>query len=219
MTEGLNIGLWLAVLASGVYHGINPGMGWPLAVAAGLMERRQSALLSALGPLAGGHFLAMTVILLPFGMLTALQYWSHEIRLAAAVIVICAGLLLLVYRRHPRFLARIPPSELGLWSFAVATAHGAGLMLVPMYLGLCTSQPSPFSDHSSAMPVIANNLCLAVLVAAAHATALLATGGLAAWLTYRYFGVRILSKAWINVDALWAGSLVAVGVVAAAGSL
>ena len=218
MSESLNAGLWLAVIASGVYHGINPGMGWPLAVAAGLMERRQSALFSALGPLAGGHFLAMTVVLLPFGMLTALQYWSHEIRLVAALIVICAGLLLFVYRRHPRFLARIPPTELGLWSFAVATAHGAGLMLVPMYLGLCTTKPSSIVDHDAATSIIANNLGLAVLVAAAHATAMLAAGGLAAWLTYRYFGLRVLSKAWINVDALWAGSLIAVGLVAAAGS-
>ncbi|WP_045836524.1 hypothetical protein [Hyphomicrobium sp. 99] len=219
MSDGWNIGLWLAIIVSGVYHGVNPGMGWPLAVAAGLMERRQSALLAALGPLAAGHFLAMTVILLPFGMLTALQYWSHEIRLVAALIVIGVGVFLFAYRRHPRVLARIPPSQIGLWSFAIAIAHGAGLMLVPMYLGLCTTKPSSMLDHDAAMSVVTNNLGLAVLVSAAHALAMIGAGGVAAWLTYRYFGLQVLSKAWINLDALWAGSLIAVGVVAVAGSL
>lgn len=219
MSDGFHIGLWLAVIASGVYHGINPGMGWPLAVAAGLMERRQSALIAALGPLASGHFLAMAVILLPFGMLTALQYWNHEIRIVAALIVICIGILLFIYRRHPRVLARIPPSQLGLWSFAIAIAHGAGLMLVPMYLGLCTTKPPSILDHDAAMSIVTNNLGLAVLVSAAHALAMIAAGGVAAWLTYRYFGLQVLSKAWVNLDTVWAGSLIAVGLVAVAGSL
>ncbi|MBY0560598.1 hypothetical protein [Hyphomicrobium sp.] len=219
MDDGWNTALWLAVVASGVYHGLNPGMGWPLAVAAGLMERRPSALFGALAPLAGGHFLAMGVILLPFGMLTALQYWNHEIRLAAAMIVIGVGVLLYIYRRHPRILARIPPAELGLWSFAIAIAHGAGLMLVPMYLGLCTTKPSSMMDHDGAMSIIASNLGLAVLVSAVHALAMIAAGGVVAWAVYRYFGLQILSKAWINLDAFWAGSLIAVGLVAVAGSI
>lgn len=219
MDNGWNTALWLAVVASGVYHGLNPGMGWPLAVAAGLMERRPSALFGALAPLAGGHFLAMGVILLPFGALTALQYWNHEIRLAAALIVIGVGILLYVYRRHPRILARIPPAELGLWSFAIAIAHGAGLMLVPMYLGLCTTKPSSLMDHDAAMSIVANNLGLAVLVSAVHAIAMIAAGGVVAWVVYRYFGLQVLSKAWINLDAFWAGSLIAVGLVAVAGSI
>ncbi|CAA2139263.1 hypothetical protein [Hyphomicrobium sp. ghe19] len=219
MDNGWNTALWLAVIASGVYHGLNPGMGWPLAVAAGLMERRPSALFGALAPIAGGHFLAMGVILLPFGMLTALQYWNHEIRLAAALIVIGVGILLLVYRRHPRMLARIPPAELGLWSFAIAVAHGAGLMLVPMYLGLCTTKPSSLMDHDDAISIVANNLGLAILVSAVHAIAMIAAGGVVAWAVYRYFGLQMLSKAWINLDAFWAGSLIAVGLVAVAGSI
>lgn len=219
MDNGWNTALWLAVIASGVYHGLNPGMGWPLAVAAGLIERRPSALFGALAPLAGGHFLAMGIILLPFGMLTALQYWNHEIRVAAALIVIGVGILLFVYRRHPRILARIPPAELGLWSFAIAVAHGAGLMLVPMYLGLCTAKPSSLMDHDATMSIVANNLGLAILVSAVHAIAMIAAGGVVAWVVYRYFGLQVLSKAWINLDAFWAGSLIAVGLVAVAGSI
>ncbi|MGI9409756.1 MAG: hypothetical protein ACR2OV_06765, partial [Hyphomicrobiaceae bacterium] len=132
--------LWLAVVASGIYHGINPGMGWPLAVSAGMMGNGRRDLLVALWPLALGHFLAMSAILLPFAIMTALIDWQIEIRIGAALLVIASGLYLLFNRRHPRFLARIKPTQLALWSFAVAMAHGAGLMLLPIYLGLCRAE-------------------------------------------------------------------------------
>ena len=130
-------GLWLAVVGSGIYHGVNPGMGWPLAVSAGLMERSSRALLAALSPLAAGHLLAMLLVLLPFALLVALVEWQRQIQIGASLLVIGFGIFRLVDRRHPRALVRIPPTQLGLWSFAVAIAHGAGLMLVPIYLGLC----------------------------------------------------------------------------------
>ena len=129
--------LWLAVVASGLYHGVNPGMGWPLAVSAGLMERSPRALVAALWPLTVGHLLAMLLVLLPFALLVTLVEWQRQIQIGASLLVIAFGIFRLVNRRHPRALARIPPTQLGLWSFAVAIAHGAGLMLVPIYLGLC----------------------------------------------------------------------------------
>jgi hypothetical protein len=215
MSEGWQIGLWLAVIVSGIYHGLNPGMGWPLAVAAGLMERRQEALFKALGSLLSGHLLAMTVVLLPFGILTAIQYWMHEIQVAAAVLVIGVGFLLFLYRRHPRVLARIPPSQLALWSFAVAIAHGAGLMLVPIYLGLC-SAPS-HAAHEPAMAIMADNIGLAALVSAVHAAAMIAASGAVAWAVYHYVGIQVLSKAWFNLEAFWAASLLSVGLVALRG--
>jgi hypothetical protein len=131
--------LWLTVIASGVYHGVNPGMGWPLAVSAGLMGKGRRDLIASLGPLGAGHFLAMAAILAPFAVMTALVAWQREIRIGAGLVVIAAGAHLLVARRHPRFLARIKPTQLALWSFAVATAHGAGLMLLPIYLGICAA--------------------------------------------------------------------------------
>jgi hypothetical protein len=133
MSEWTTAGLWLAVIASGIYHGVSPGMGWPLAVSAGLFARRSSELFRALGLLAMGHFVAMIGILLPFGAMLALMVWQRQIRLAAGLIVIAAGIYLLVNRRHPRVLARIPPAQLALWSFAAATRAwrradaGAGL--------------------------------------------------------------------------------------------
>ena len=130
-------GLWLAVVASGLYHGVNPGMGWPLAVSAGLMERSSHALVAALWPLTVGHLLAMFVVILPFALLVALVEWQQQIQICASLLVIGFGIFRFINRRHPRMLARIRPTQLGLWSFAVAIAHGAGLMLVPIYLGLC----------------------------------------------------------------------------------
>jgi hypothetical protein len=129
--------LWLAVVSSGLYHGVNPGMGWPLAVSAGLMERSSHGLLAALGPLTVGHLLAMLLVIFPFSLLVALVQWQREIQIGASLLVIGFGIFLFINRRHPRVLARIRPTQLGLWSFAVAIAHGAGLMLVPIYLGLC----------------------------------------------------------------------------------
>ena len=129
-------GLWLAVVASGLYHGLNPGMGWPLAVSAGLLERTPRAMLVALGYLAAGHLLAMLAVTLPFALLAALLAWQQLIQIGASLLVLGFGLYLLIQRRHPRALARIPPTQLALWSFAIAMAHGAGLMLVPVYLGL-----------------------------------------------------------------------------------
>jgi hypothetical protein len=120
-----NAGLWLAVVASGLYHGVNPGMGWPLALSAGLMERSSRALVRALWPLTIGHLLAILLVVLPFALLVALLEWQQQIQIGASLLVIGFGLFRLVNRRHPRALARIRPAQLGLWSFAVAIAHGA----------------------------------------------------------------------------------------------
>ena len=205
--------LWLAVIASGLYHGVNPGMGWPLAVSAGLMERSSRALVAALGPLAAGHLLAMLLVILPFALLVALVEWQRQIQIGASLVVIGFGIYRLVDRRHPRALARIPPTQLGLWSFAVAIAHGAGLMLVPIYLGLCREADLD-KGHEAAGALINANLGTAVLVSIVHAGAMIATGGFLAWLVYRYLGLKFVSRSWFNLDTTWAVSLILVGVVA-----
>jgi hypothetical protein len=132
---------WLLVLALGVYHGINPGMGWLLAVSNGMQERRGAAVFRALLPIGAGHFLAMAAALLPFALLTAYVSQVRLIGIAAGLALIGFGLYKLVRKRHPRFLARIKPAHLLLWSFLMATAHGAGLMLLPVYLRLCGPAP------------------------------------------------------------------------------
>jgi len=208
-------GLWLAVVASGVYHGVNPAMEWPLAVSSGLMERSVRALLAALLYLAAGHVMAMFVVMVPFALLAILLAWQREIQLGASVLVIGFGAFLLIWRRHPRVLARIPPSRLALWSFAVAIAHGAGVMLVPIYLGLCRSSDIG-QGHQAARALIGANLGMALLVSGLHASAMIVVGGLLAWLVYRYVGLKFVSRSWFNLDVIWASSLILVGTLSLA---
>ncbi len=208
-------GLWLAIIASGIYHGINPGMGWPLAVSAGLMDKNPRALVATFWPLSLGHLLAILLLILPFSLLITLVYWQRQIQVSASLLVIGFGLFRLLHRRHPRALARIRPTQLGLWSFAVAIAHGAGLMLVPIYLGLCQTTGLD-QDHVAAGTLITADLGTAVLVSAVHSAAMIAAGGLTAWLVYRYLGLKFIARSWFNLDTTWALSLVLVGAVSLA---
>jgi hypothetical protein len=190
-------------------------MGWPLAVSAGLMERSSRALVAALWPLSVGHVLAMFLVLLPFGLLVTLVEWQRLIQVSASLLVIGFGIFRLVNRRHPRALARIRPTQLGLWSFAVAIAHGAGLMLVPIYLGLCRAS-DPNKGHDAAGALINANLGMAILVSVVHTLAMIAAGGFSAWLVYRYLGLKFVSRSWFNLDATWAVSLILIGALSLA---
>lgn len=202
--------LWGAVILSGVYHGLNPGMGWPLAVSAALMERKNRAMSKALAALAIGHFLSMALILLPFSLMASLVTWESQIRITAGILVILFGIHLLINRRHPRILARIPPSRLALWSFLAALAHGAGLMLVPIYLGLCAPDKTTM-NHAAATTLMAGNMTAAIWVSGVHTLAMTTAGGILAILMYVWLGLRFLSKTFFNLDIVWALSLVLVG--------
>jgi hypothetical protein len=208
-------GLWLAVVASGLYHGVNPGMGWPLAVSAGLIERSSHALLAALWPITVGHLLAMLVVILPFALLITLVEWQQQIQIGASLLVIGFGIFRFVNPRHPRVLARIRPTQLGLWSFAVAIAHGAGIMLVPIYLGLCRAADLD-KGHAAVGVLINASLGMAFVVSVVHSVAMIAAGGFLAWLVYRYLGLKFVSRSWFNLDATWAVSLVLVGALSLA---
>ena len=207
--------LWWAVIFSGIYHGVNPGMGWPLAVSAALFERKKSAMIKASAMLATGHFLAMIIILLPFSMMYFLVNNEREIRLGAGVLVIAMGIYLLINRRHPKILARIHPAKLGLWSFLAATAHGAGLMLVPIYLGICgllvLGESVSGTGHAAAQVLMSSNIVTAFLVAATHTFAMTFAGAAIALFVYNWFGLKFISKSWFNLDLIWAFSLIIVG--------
>ena len=202
--------LWWAVIFSGLYHGINPGMGWPLAVSAALMERKHKALPRALLMLAFGHFLAMIGILLPFSLMIFLVEWEVEIRVCAGLLVIAMGVYLLINRRHPKFLARVHPARLALWSFLAALAHGAGLMLVPIFLGICAIGADE-TGHQAAQTLMGNNVTIAFTVAAVHTFSMTIAGGIIASVIYLWLGLRFLSKTWFNLDLIWALSLIIVG--------
>ena len=156
--------------------------------------------------------LSMSRVVVP---LIALVEWQRQIQLAAALLVIAFGVARLVSGRHSRALARIPPTQLGLWSFAVAIAHGAGLMIVPIYLGLCRTSAVD-AGHAATAGAVNQSLLMALLVALVHTAAMIAAGGCLAWLVCDYLGLKFVSKSWFNLDTVWAVSLVLVGAVALA---
>jgi hypothetical protein len=199
-------------VASGLYHGVNPGMGWPLALSAGLMERSARALLQALWPLAVGHLLAMLLVMLPFAFLAALVEWQWQIRIGASLLVIAFGIFRLVNPRHPRTLARIPPTQLGLWSFAV----GRDLCWCRFILD-SAGQPSTAAMRRPAASLRATWpwRCWSLV----HGAAMIAAGGVFAWLVYRHLGLKLVSRSWFNLDTTWALSLVLVGALSLAFSL
>jgi len=179
------------------------------------MERSSRALVAALWPLTAGHLLAMLVVILPFALLVALVQWQRQVQIGASLLVVGFGIFRFVNRRHPRVLARMRPTQLGLWSFVVAIAHGAGLMLVPIYLGLCRAGDLN-RGHEAAGALINANLGMAVLVSVVHSVTMIAAGGILAWLVYRYLGLKFVSQSWFNLDATWASSLVLVGALSLA---
>jgi len=206
-------GLWLAVVASGLYHGVNPGMGWPLAVSAGLMGRGRPDLLAAMVPLALGHMLAMLAILLPFTLMVSLLERQDEIRIAASCLVIAFGVFRLLNRRHPRVLARIRPTQLVLWSFSIALAHGAALMLLPIYLGICSANELDAAHRASAT-LMAHNISTAGLVSLVHTIAMVIAGGAMALMVHAWLGLTFISRSWVNLDLVWAASLILIGGIA-----
>ena len=190
-------------------------MGWPLAVSAGMMEKSPRPLAAALGALAAGHLLAVLVMILPFSLLISLVYWQRQIRIGASVLVMGFGAFRLIDRRHPRALARIKPSQLALWSLAAAIAHGAGLMLAPIYLGLCEAIGLNRGD-AAAGTLISANLGMALLVSIVHSGAMIAAGGLCAWLVYRYLGLKFVARSWFNLETTWAATLILIGAISLA---
>jgi hypothetical protein len=214
--------LWLAVIALGAYHGLNPGMGWPLAVSNGMWAKRDQAVFATFLPLACGHFLAMAAALLPFAFFLAYLDWSQPIRMAAGGIVAAFGVYKLLNRRHPRIAARLGPRHLTMWSFLTATAHGAGLMLAPIAIGLCVSGPgaasSPAFDrgHQAMSELMRSGIATSIAVSGVHTVAMVAAGGAMAWIVYRWAGLKLLRSAWVNLESVWAASLIVTGLVSVA---
>jgi hypothetical protein len=153
---------------------------------------------------------AMFVVILFFALLVTLVAWQQQIQIGASLLVIGFGIFRFFNRRHPRVLARIPPTQLVLWSFTVAIAHGAGLMLVPIYLGLCRAADLD-KGHEAAGALINANLGMAILVCVVHSVAMIAAGAFLAWLVYRYLVLKFVSRSWFNLDATWAFTLIFVG--------
>jgi hypothetical protein len=195
------------LLFLGAFHGINPGMGWLFAVALGLQENRSAAVWRALLPLGLGHACAVALAI-ALGMLAGVVLPLDAIRWPIAGILVAFGVRRLFRHRHPRYGSmRIGAAGLTIWSFLVATAHGAGLMVLPVWLQL---SPTP-GDHS--MHFHGTTVASGIAVTAVHSASYLIVSAASAWIVFHKLGVGLLRKAWINLDLIWAAALITTGVL------
>jgi len=230
---------WITLALLGAYHGLNPGMGWLFAVSLGFQERRRLAVLRALPPIALGHAASIAAVAGLVG-LAQIALPLHVLKWAFAVLLVGFGVSKLVRTRHPRWVGmRVGFRDLTAWSFLMATAHGAGLMLVPVLLTLPHAHPAaapPARPVTAAMTAsmpancpmlttmpappatpVAPALSLWPPVAAVglHTLSHLLVAGAIAFVVYEKVGLAVLRRAWFNLDYLWAGALVIAGVMAA----
>jgi hypothetical protein len=197
--------LWMMLLL-GAYHGINPGMGWLFAVALGMQEQKGSAVARSLIPIAIGHALAIGSVVLTAAVL-GMTLPLATIRYSVAAILIGLGIYSLVRHQHPRWVRmQVGFRDLTVWSFLTASAHGAGLMVVPVLLRSSTVEAQ--GQMAPAASPLAGILAIGV-----HTIAYLAVTGMFAWVVYRKLGLALLRKAWFNFDLIWAAALVATGLV------
>jgi hypothetical protein len=212
---------WLALLGLGAFHGINPGMGWLFAVALGLQERQRSAVWRALPPIAVGHALSVGLIVALVALMNAnISY--ETLRWLAALALVSFGIYRLVRARHPRWVGmRVGFGDLTLWSFLMASAHGAGLMLIPVFLGSGQEANTHTAElahahagHGADLDLLSDP-ALATLAVIVHTLGHLFLAGLVAFIVYEKVGVRILQRAWFNFDLAWAVALIVSGLVTA----
>jgi len=201
--------LWLMLLL-GAYHGVNPGMGWLFAVALGMQEQKGSAVAKSLVPIALGHALAIGSVVMVAALLgTALPLLS--IRYGVAALLVGLGTFSLVRHWHPRWVRmRVGFRDLTAWSFLMASAHGAGLMVIPVLLGSSTVEAQAHMAGHSHMSSTASPLA-GMLATGVHTAGYLAVTGLVAWAFYRKLGLALLRKTWFNFNLVWGVALVVTG--------
>ena len=202
--------LWLMLLL-GAYHGINPGMGWLFAVALGMQEQKGSAVAKSLAPIALGHALAIgSVVMVAAFLGTALPLLT--IRYSVAALLVGLGIFGLVRHWHPRWVRmRVGFRDLTAWSFLMASAHGAGLMVLPVLLGSSTVEAHAHMAGHCHMSSSASPLA-GMFATGIHTVGYLAVTGLVAWAFYRKLGLALLRKTWFNFNLVWGAALVATGV-------
>ena len=202
-------GAQLATLALlGVFHGIDPGMGWLFAVSFGLQERSRRALLLSLPFIALGHEGSIAVMVIVLTITSSL--------LAAKVVVVAGGAVLLVFgvwqllrKRHVRWVGmRLSRIQLASWSFVMGSAHGAGLMLLPVFAFGVDEHVSALDLRLGVMRVLVNG----AVALAVHVGAMIVTCGAAALIVYEVLGLGVLRRLWFNLGRVWALTLIGAGI-------
>jgi hypothetical protein len=199
----------------GVYHGLNPAMGWLFAVGLGMQERNRRAVLRALPPIAAGHELAIAVIaLLVVGVGAVAD--PRPLHLVAAAALISFGAFRFARpRAHPRWTTmRVTRRELTWWSFLMSSAHGAGLMVAPVLLGAgAVESAHAHGGHVHDHPMATMGVTDAAVAITVHVGAMVAVMAVVALVVYQKLGLRFLRRAWVNSDQFWAGAFIVAGLV------
>ncbi len=212
MTDSMTMS-WAGLLLLGAFHGVNPGMGWLFAVALGLQEKRRRAVWRAMLPLGLGHALAIlaaVVVAALVGRLLPLDVLKWTV----AGVLLVLGVYRLFRHRHLNWVGmQVSMKDLTLWSFLMATAHGAGLMVLPLVLGMAAHDAGGHAHHAQGM---ANGALAGVAATLVHGAGYLIVTALAAVVVFEKLGVGLLRKAWVNLDAIWAAALVVTAVMTVA---
>jgi hypothetical protein len=197
---------WLILIALGAFHGLNPAMGWLFAVALGLYRQSRQAVLIALIPIALGHAASIAVVAYAV-MALGTTIDPATFRIASGVLLIAWGAYHLLYGHRHRLRIGLSTGLLGLfaWSFVMATAHGAGAMLIPVLMPLAQG-----GEHAHAMPVT-SSLWVGSLAVLVHSLAMLVTTGIVALIVYQWVGLGFLRRGWINLDLIWTAALIGMG--------
>ncbi|MEE8272695.1 MAG: hypothetical protein V3R98_13350 [Alphaproteobacteria bacterium] len=205
---------WAALVGLGLFHGVNPAMGWLFAVALGLQEGRRGAVVRALAPIALGHAASILAVVAVVGAARAVVD-LHLLRLAAGWLLVGFGAYRLVrgYRHKFRVGMQAGSADLALWSFLMATAHGAGLMVIPVLLEMPmgAAHAAAENPHVPVMVAFGDSLALALAAVGVHTAAMLATTGAIAVIVFDRVGLAVLRRGWVNLDLLWALALIAAG--------
>jgi hypothetical protein len=197
---------WLVLTALGAFHGLNPTMGWLFAVALGLYRQSRKVVLVSLIPIALGHAAAIAVVVYAvLGLGMAIE--PATVRIVSGVLLIAWGVYHFVYGHRHRLRIGLSTGLLGLfaWSFVMATAHGAGMMVIPVLMPLTDA-----GEHAHHMPAT-ESLGVASLAVLVHSLAMLLTTGVVALAVYQWVGLDFLRRGWINLDLVWTAALIGMG--------
>jgi hypothetical protein len=204
---------WQAMVFLGAYHGINPGMGWLFAVALGMQQRSARGVCRALPPIALGHAAAVGLVLAAVA-LAQVVVPLDALKGVVASTLMTLGLYRLWRHRHPRFGGmQVNFRDLTIWSFLMASAHGAGFMVIPFVMRMPTALSAASHEHAMHLTSGGASVAAGAMAVGVHTLAYLTVMALAAWLVYRKLGLNLLRKAWFNLDWLWAGALLITGMV------
>jgi hypothetical protein len=203
---------WGALLALGAYHGVNPGMGWLFAVALGMQQGRASGVWRALPPIALGHAVAVALVV-AIAALVRVVLPLDVLKLVVAAMLITLGGYRLWRHRHPRFGGmQVGFRDLTIWSFLMASAHGAGVMVLPFVMDMGGAVGADSGAHAhNVVSATGGSPWLDTAAVGIHSLAYLLVTALIAWIVYRKVGLAVLRTAWFNLDWLWAGALVLTG--------